>query len=343
MTLPSRSFASDNNAVVHPAVMEAIAAANSGHARGYGDDAWSKKAEKLFEQHFGADCEVAFTFNGTGANIVALALGLRSFNAVICPKFAHINVDECAGPETFIGAKLIAIDSLDGKLTVDAIAKCLGGRGDQHNAQVRMISISQSNEVGLVYTPDEVRALTSYAHEKGLYVHMDGARLSNAAAALGLSLRGASRDLGVDVLSYGGTKNGMMYGEAIVVFNRELFGTIKFLRKQAGQLASKMRFIAAQFIALLEGDLWLKNASHANEMAVLLATEAARRGVQISRKTEANAVFARLPREQIEQLQREFYFYVWDAQQNEVRWMASFDTEESDVQRFIAELQRTSP
>lgn len=333
-----RSFASDNNSGVHPDIFAAMAEANVDHAVGYGDDRWTKEAHDLFRAHFGTDIEVAFTFSGTGANIIALALGTRSFNAIICARTSHINFDECGGPETFTGCKLVDIDSKDGKLNVENISQNLIGIGDPHHVQARVISLAQTNEMGLVYSAVELRAICDYAHEHGLYVHMDGARLSNAAAALGISLRQASRDLGLDVLSFGGTKNGMMFGEAVVVFNKELFGAVQFIRKQAAQLASKMRFISAQFIALLSNDLWLRNAKNANSMASVLARKAEALGIRLTHPVQANAVFAELPAAHVKALQERRFFYAWaeSKSQVEVRWMTSFDTTESDIGEFVS-------
>ena len=313
--------------------------ANIDHVPGYGSDPWTEKAVSLFRQHFGSNVEVALTYNGTGANIVALGLATKSFNAVICPKTAHINVDECGAPEVFTGCKLITVESSDGKLTVDQIAGCLRGKDDQHQVQPKLVSISQMNEAGVVYSCEEIRRITEFCHKNDMLVHMDGSRLSNAAAGLGISLKEGSGDLGIDVLSYGGTKNGIMGGEAVVVFNPDLFENIKFVRKQATQLASKMRFISAQFIALLSNDLWLRNASHANRMAALLADKVRELGIVVAREVRGNAVFAVLSKVQIERLQRDYYFYVWNEGTGEVRWMTSFDTTEEDVLGFVRAIE----
>ncbi len=337
-----RSFASDNNAGVHPRILEAIAAANIGHVRGYGDDPYTAAAIATMRRHLGADAEIFFMFNGTGANVAALQAMLPSYGAVICAETAHINVDECGAPEKFIGGKLIDIPTPNGKLTPDLIAQHVHGIGDQHHVQASVVSITQSTELGTVYTPDEVRAIVAFAHAHRLRVHMDGARISNAAASLGLPLRAITADCGIDVLSFGGTKNGLMGGEAAVFFNTDLARPFKFIRKQSMQLASKMRFIAAQFDALLRDDLWLQNASHANAMAQRLATAVATvPGVRITQPTQVNAVFATVPPEAISVLQERYFFYVWDEARHEVRWMTSFDTTAEDIDAFAGFLRET--
>src|SRR5271156_5581013 len=261
---PSRSFASDNNAVVHPEVLEALRRANEGHVVGYGSDPHTESAIRKFREEFGADVAVFFVFNGTAANVLSLQALTRPFHAVLCPELSHIYQDECGAPEKFTGCKLVPLAAPDGKLTVETVARAYHGIGDQHHAQPRVISITQSTEMGTVYRPEEIQALARFAHEHGMFLHMDGARIANAAAFLGQNLRQATRDLGVDVLSFGGTKNGIMGGEAVVFFHRELGHDFLYLRKQGMQLASKMRFIAAQFEALLTNDLWRRSAQHAN-------------------------------------------------------------------------------
>jgi len=267
---PARSFASDNNAGVHPEVLQAIAAANQGHAIGYGDDPGTGLAVRKFKQHFGADIDVFIVFNGTAANCLSLKALTNSYDAVICAESAHIYTDECGAPEKFTGCKLIPIPTRDGKLTVESVSQAYHGIGDQHHVQPRVISITQATEVGTVYKPAEIKALARFAHERGMFLHVDGARVANAAASLGQNLRQATRDLGVDVLSFGGTKNGALGAEAVVFFDKKLSHDFLYLRKQGMQLASKMRFISAQFDALLSGDLWLKSAQRANRMARLL-------------------------------------------------------------------------
>ena len=341
---PIRSFASDNNAGIHPKVLQAITAANQGHTVGYGDDPFTERAVRRFKEHFGPDSEVFFVFNGTAANCLALKALTESFHAVICAEGAHIYVDECGAPEKFTGCKLIPIPTGDGKLTVESVSRAYHGIGDQHHVQPRVISITQTTEVGTVYRPKEVRDLARFAHRNAMFLHMDGARIANAAAALGLGLRQATRDLGVDVLSFGGTKNGAMGAEAVVFFDRKLAQNFLYFRKQGMQLASKMRFISAQFEALLTGDLWRTNAEHANRMAAFLQKEIGKiPKVDIVYKVEANGVFARIPRSAIAKLQKRYFFYMWDEEESLVRWMCSFDTTEEDVKdfaKFVAETVR---
>jgi threonine aldolase len=332
---PARSFASDNNAGIHPEVLQAISAANSGHTVGYGDDPYTDSAKRKFEEHFGSDIDVFFVFNGTAANVLGLKALTHSYDAVICSDFAHIYCDECGAPERFTGCKLIPIPNQDGKLTVESVSHAYHGVGDQHHVQPRVIAITQATEMGTVYKPDEVRALAKFAHEREMFLHMDGARIANAAVRQGQTLREATRDLGVDVLSFGGTKNGAMGAEAVVFFDRRLAHNFQFVRKQGMQLASKMRFISAQFEALLSNDLWLKSAQHANRMARLL--EGAVREiprVKIVYPVEANGVFAQIPHAAIAQLQQRYFFYVWSEEESIVRWMCSFDTTEDDIRQF---------
>jgi len=332
---PSRSFASDNNAGVHPQILQAIASVNRGHTVGYGDDAYTNSAVRKFKQHFGPDVEVFMVFNGTAANCLSLKALTNSYHAVICGEAAHIYTDECGAPEKFTGCKLIPIPTREGKLTVEAVSHAYRGIGDQHHVQARVISITQATEVGTVYKPDEIKALARFAHERGMFLHVDGARIANAAASLGQTLRQATRDLGVDVLSFGGTKNGAMGAEAVVFFDKKLAQDFLYLRKQGMQLASKMRFISAQFDALFADDLWLKSAQHANRMARLLQKELREiPQVKIVYKVEANGVFAKIPRPAIAKLQKRYFFYVWDESQSVVRWMCSFDTTEQDVKQF---------
>ena len=332
---PIRSFASDNNAGVHPEVLKAIAAANHGHVVGYGDDPYTQSAERLFKQQFGEGTEVFFVFNGTAANSLSLKALTNSYHAVICAEAAHIYVDECGAPEKFTGCKLIPVAAKNGKLTVETVRGAYRGIGDEHHVQPRVISITQATEVGTVYQPKEVQALARFAHEHGMFLHVDGARIANAAAALGMGLREATRDLGVDVLSFGATKNGALGAEAVVFFSPELAENFKFYRKQGMQLASKMRFIAAQFEALFTDDLWLTNARHANRMAQLLKREVSKiPQVKIVYSVEANGVFAQVPRKVIAKLQKRYFFYVWNEAQSVVRWMCSWDTTADDVKQF---------
>ena len=332
---PARSFASDNNAGIHPEVLEAIARANQGHVIAYGNDAYTRSAIAKFEEHFGADIEVFFTFNGTGANVLSLQALTRPYHAVLCSEYAHIYMDECGAPEKLTGCKLIPLPHESGKITVDAVRRAYHGIGDQHHVQPRVISITQSTEMGTVYSPQEILALAHFAHERGMFLHVDGARIANAAAGLGQNLRQATRDLGVDVLSFGGTKNGIMGGEAVVFFNRASSADFLFVRKQGMQLASKMRFIAVQFEALLSNDLWRRSAEHANRMARLLESELSRvPEVRIAWKVESNGVFAQIPQHAIAKIKERYFFYPWIEEQGIVRWMCSFDTTEEDVKDF---------
>ena len=338
---PPRGFASDNHAGVHPEIIDAIARANQGHAVAYGDDFYTRSAVKKFEEHFGPDIDVFFTFNGTGANVLGLQALNRPYHAVLCSDYAHIYTDECAAPEKHTGCKLIPLPHQNGKITVDSVRHAYHGIGDQHHVQARVISITQATEMGTVYQPGEIQALAHFAHARSMFLHMDGARIANAAVSLGQTLRQATRDLGVDVLSFGGTKNGIMGGEAVVFFNRELSRDFLYLRKQSMQLASKMRFIAVQFEELLTNDLWRRSADRANRMARLLEKEIGRiPGVKIVWKVEANGVFAQIPRHAIARILERYFFYTWIEEESIVRWMCSFDTTEEDIRdfaQFVAE------
>ncbi|CAN5604683.1 low specificity L-threonine aldolase [soil metagenome] len=337
-----RSFASDNNAGVHPKVLEAIAATNEGHVVAYGDDPYTDAAVVLFRKHFGKEVEVYFVFGGTGANVLGLKAVTEPFHAIICADTAHINVDECGAPEKFTGCKLLSLPTNDGKITVDQIRPFLDAVGFEHHVQPRVISISQSTEMGTVYQPRELKKLSDFAHKNEMLLHMDGARIANAAAGLKASLRAITGDVDVDVLSFGGAKNGMMYGEAVIFFDRGLAKNFKYTRKQGTHLPSKMRFISAQFSALLSNDLWRKNAEHANSMAKLLAQELGRIPlVEVTQKVESNGVFARLPKRYIAALQKQYFFYVWNEQTSEVRFMTSFDTTPQDIRAFVALIKKT--
>jgi threonine aldolase len=337
--LPSctRSFASDNNAGVHPEILEALARANQGHVIAYGDDPYTRSAFAKFEEHLGPGIDVFFTFNGTGANVLGLQALTRPYHAVLCSEYAHIYSDECGAPEKHTGCKLIPLPHQDGKITVDSVRHAYHGLGDQHHVQARVISITQATEMGTVYQPEEIQALARFAHQHEMFLHVDGARIANAATSLGQTLRQATRDLGVDVLSFGGTKNGILGGEAVVFFNPALSKDFLYLRKQGMQLASKMRFIAVQFEALLTGDLWRRSAEHANRMARLLEKEITRiPGVKIVWKVEANGVFVQIPRQAIAKIKERYFFYMWIEEECIVRWMCSFDTTEDDVKNFAA-------
>ncbi len=339
-----RTFGSDNNAPVAPDILEAIAAANRGDAVGYGEDDWTARAIARFKEHFGAQSEVYLTFNGTGANVAALSSVLRPWEAVLAPASAHLQTDECGAFERFSGSKVIPVPTGDGKLRPADLEPYLHGVGDVHFPQARAVSISQATEYGGVYELDEIRELCTFAHERNLIVHVDGARIANAAVALGTTLRGATVDLGVDILSFGGTKNGLMLGEAICFFDSRLHaGSAPFVQKQAMQLGSKMRYLAAQFEALLTEDRWARYASHANAMAARLHERVASiPGVRITRPVRCNAVFATLDREMIERIQREFFFYIFDERLPEVRWMTHWATSPEDVDEFAGCVARAA-
>jgi threonine aldolase len=335
--LDYRGFASDNYAGIHPEVLEAIAVANGGHQISYGEDVYTEHLQEIFQGHFGERAEAFPVFNGTGANVVALDSMSERWGSVIAASTAHINVDECGAPEKIGGLKLLTVPTPDGKLTPELIDTHAWGWGDQHRAQPLVVAITQSTELGTCYAPEEIKAICDHAHQHGMKVFLDGSRLANAAATLGRPFKEFTTDAGVDVLSYGGTKNGLMLGECVVVLNPDAAHGVMYLRKMSMQLASKMRFISAQFEALLGGDLWLRNASHANAMARRLA--AAVRdvpGVTITQQVQANAVFAIVPPDVTERLQKRFRFYTWDEHTGEVRWMCSFDTTEEDIDVFAA-------
>jgi threonine aldolase len=331
-----RFFASDNNASVHPKVMEALASVNSEHTISYGDDVYTEETIKLFKQVFEHELDMFFVYNGTGANVVALQALTRPYQAVICAKTAHINTDECGAPEKHTGCKLLPVDTPDGKLTKSMIAKFLHAVGDQHHSQPRVVSITQSSEMGTLYSIEELKDICDFAHANNLLVHLDGARIANAAAALNCNFADITWKVGVDVLSFGGTKNGLMFGEAVIFFNRNLASSAPFIRKQTAQLHSKMRFISAQFKAYLEDELWRQNALHANKMAAILAKKVVKiPNVQLTQKVQVNSIFAIIPKEKIKELQEKSFFYVWNEETSEVRWMTSFDTSENDIDNFI--------
>jgi threonine aldolase len=339
MTYP-KSFGSDNHAGVHPAVLHAIAAANQGDAVAYGADAWTEEATSGLREIFGAD-EAFLVLNGSGANVLGLSLLLRRHEAVICAESAHINTDECGAPEQLVGTKLLTVPTEDGKITPELIAEKLSGRGDDHRSQPGVVAVAQATELGTCYTLAELRKIADFCHASDLRVFLDGARLANAAAALDCSLAELAEC--ADVLSFGGTKNGAMGAEALMVMQPGLAADAPYLRKQLLQLTSKLRFVAAQFDALLHDDLWRANATHANAMAQLLAEGAqAVPGIEIVRPVQANAVFARLPQRHIEALQQNWTFHVWDEGESMVRWMTAFDTTEADVDAFVADIYSTA-
>ncbi len=330
-----RGFGSDNHSGVHPQVLSAMATANQGHAHPYGDDPWTAAAHETLRSHLGAECDIAFVFNGTGANCVSFGVACKPWESVICPTSAHINCDECAAPERVAGVKLVPIETVDGKLTTDLVEPHLSVLGFEHAAQPRVISVSNVTELGTVYTPAELRVLADFAHAHGLLLHVDGARIANACAALGCTLRELVTDAGVDLLSLGGTKNGMLAGEAVVLLGDARSDDLKYVRKQLTQLSSKMRFVAAQFSAMFEGDLWLESARHANAMASRLAHGAQDKGIRLAQEPQANEVFAILPAEKIAPLVERFHFYVWDEPASVVRWVTSWDTTAADVDTLL--------
>lgn len=344
------TFASDNYAGAHPAVIEAISAANVGHAPAYGADPWSERAQELLRAQLGEEADAYLVFNGTGANVLALRAACTPWGAVICSQTAHLTIDEGGAPERVGGVKLLTAPTPDGKLRPGDVERLCDRLGDEHQAQAQLVSIANATELGTVYTPQEVRALADAAHARGLALHLDGARICQAAASLGVPLRAFTTDAGVDLLSFGATKAGALGAEAVVVLNpaHVRFGDgLPYLRKQSLQLASKGRFLAAQFIALLEDGLWERLASHANAMATRLADGVrGTPGLEITQAVQANAVFAKLAPEATERLQADWRFYTWDAATGEVRWMCSWDTDPADVDRFAAavrEVLATAP
>jgi threonine aldolase len=331
-----RSFASDNNSGVHPLIMDALTKANDNHAVGYGDDPWTAEAVKKVQEAFTTNCDVYFVFNGTGSNVMALQSITRPFNSILCADTAHIAVDECGAPAKMTGCQICTIHTEDGKLTPELIMPYLHGFGDQHHSQPGAIYISQCSELGTIYTPEELKAITSLAHEHGMKVHMDGARLANACAALHLSLKALTVDAGIDILSFGGTKNGLMLGECVVVFDEEAKKYAKFFRKQSAQLASKLRYLSCQFTAYLETGIWLTNAQHANAMAQKLHDALGEfLSIRFTQKAESNQLFMTMPRPLIEYLQQKYFFYVWNEANNEIRLVTSFDTKIEEIEELV--------
>jgi threonine aldolase len=329
-----RGFASDNNSGVHPEILNAFNTVNDGHTIGYGDDVYTQKAINKIKKIFGQGIDVYFVLTGTAANTLGFKAVTKSYNSVICAETAHINQDECGAPEKFTGCKIISVPTKNGKLTPELVGKHIHGIGFEHHSQPKVITITQCTEVGTVYTPAEIHELSEFAHRNGMLLHIDGARLFNAAASLNLSLMEITK--GADLLSFGGTKNGMMFGEALIFFDKKLSEDFKYYRKQGMQLFSKMRFLSVQFEAILSNELWRKNAEHSNKMAKLLAEKVAEiPNVKLTQKVESNGVFVMIPKESIEPLQKEYFFYVWDEHNGEVRWMCSWDTTEEDVNGFV--------
>lgn len=337
-----RGFGSDNHAGVHPDVLAAIAEANIGHAHAYGDDPWTRRACEAIERHVGAKAQVAIVWNGTGANVVGLASLCRPFESVICADTAHINTDECASPEHIANIKLIPVKTPDGKLTPELVAPHIAGFGFEHHAQPKVISVSQVSELGTVYTPAELLALSEVAHEHGMLLHVDGARIANAAVGLGVGIADVTSACGVDALSLGGTKNGMLCGEAVVLMGAAISDDLRFVRKQSAQLISKMRFVSSQLVAMYEGDLWERCARHANAMAMRLAQGVAEKGLRLAYPVGANELFVVLPDARIDELAERFHFYTWqvgiEPGHSLARLVTSWDTEDAEVDALLAAL-----
>jgi len=338
--MTKQNFASDNYAGAHPKVLEWITKANQGPSPAYGGDDYTARVETIFKSQFGKHTESFLVWNGTAANVLSLQCMAKPHQAILCSQLSHIQEDECAAPEKHIGSKLLSLPIQNGKINPRAIDGFQKRIGDQHAAQPKVISISQATEYGTIYSLKEIKTISKYAHDHGLYLHMDGARISNAAAALKCTFKELTTDVGVDVVSFGGTKNGLLGAEAIVFLNSELAQDFKYTRKQGLHLASKMRFLAAQFLAFFEDDLWKENALQANGMAKLLEKEILNScpSVKITKPVQANSVFAILSPKQIKSLQKYFYFYVWNETLNEVRLMCSFDTTKEHVQSFVQKL-----
>jgi len=341
--MSKNTFASDNYAGVHPEIMEALQRANQGHTASYGADEHTTSAVKKFKSFFGDSIEVFFAYNGTGANVLGLQALTQSFHSILCSELAHINVDESTAPEKFTGCKLIPVPTQNGKIYPDQLEARILRLDDQHHPQAKVISISQTTEYATVYSIDEIKALSAVAKKYDLYLHMDGSRISNAAVSLNKDFVSFTRDAGVDVLSFGGTKNGMMFGEAVIFFRPEIARYFKFIRKQGMQLHSKMRFISAQFDALLSNDLWKRSAAHANKMAKMLEQELKKiTTIKITQSVDANGIFALMPPAIIPELQKECFFYIWNEKTSEVRLMCSFDTTEDDISNFTKKLRELS-
>jgi threonine aldolase len=331
-----RGFASDNNAGVHPEVIKEIISANSGHALGYGSDIYTDKVRDIFKKEFGESSEMFFVFNGTGANVLGLSGITHSWNSIITASSAHIEQDECGAPEKLTGCKVLTVESIDGKINVQMLDKHMHGIDFEHHSQPKVISITQATEMGTIYTISEIKEISEFAHKNNMLLHMDGARISNAAVSLDVPFKAFTSDAGVDVLSFGGTKNCMMYGEAVVFLKPGLSDNFKYIRKQGMQLASKMRFISSQYIAFFNNELWKKCASHSNLMAQLLYKKVKDiKGIEITQKVQSNGVFVILPHDVAENLSKEYFFYPWDEKKSEYRWMTSWDTTEEDIENFV--------
>lgn len=340
-TTEKRGFASDNNAGIHPDILKEITACNSGHVTGYGSDIYTEQAGKIFKEQLGSQAEPYFVFTGTAANVLGLSEITRSWNSVITASTAHLEGDECGAPEKFIGCKILVVDTPDGKITPGLIEKHMHGIDFEHHSQPKVISITQSTEMGTVYTVAQISEIAIYAHDRGMLLHMDGARIANAAVALNLPFKAFTTDAGVDVLSFGGTKNGMMYGESICFLKPGLSADFKYIRKQGMQLASKMRFISAQYIAYFRNELWKKCAVDSNSMAKLLADSMANiPKITITQKVESNGVFVIMPDDIAEKMKEHYFFYPWDEKRSEYRLMTSWDTQKEDIEDFVRILKK---
>lgn len=331
-----RGFASDNNAGVHPDILKEVQSVNVGHAIGYGGDVYTERARELFRNHLGPDTEAFFVFTGTAANVLGISAVTRSWNSIITAGTAHLEQDECGAPEKFTGCKVLTVDSPDGKITPSLIERHIHGIDFEHHAQPKVVSITQATEMGTVYSVQEIKSIAGYAHSLGLLLHMDGARLANAAVSLNLPFRAFTTDAGIDILSFGGTKNGMMAGEAVCFLKPGLSEDFKYIRKQGMQLSSKMRFISAQFIGFFRDDLWKRCATHSNEMAKMLSDRiTGMKGIRVTQKVESNGVFVVIPRDVAEKVRQQYFFYPWNEKISEYRLMTSWDTTEEDIEEFV--------
>lgn len=339
--IEKRGFASDNNAGIHPDIIKEVIASNTGHATGYGSDIYTEQALNIFKEQFGSTTETYFVFTGTAANVLGISSILRSWNSILTSSSAHIEQDECGAPEKFMGCKVLTVDTPDGKINPELLEKHMHGIDFEHHSQPKVISITQATEMGTVYTPSEIRKIADFAHDRKMLLHMDGARIANAAVFLNLPLKSFTADAGVDVLSFGGTKNGMMFGEAICFLKPGLSNDFKYIRKQGMQLASKMRFISAQYIAYFHNDLWKKCASHSNTMARILDNALQEiKGIRITQNVESNGVFVIMPSEVAEKMKNHYFFYPWNEKISEYRLMTSWDTTEEDIEDFVEILKK---
>jgi threonine aldolase len=340
-SLVRRGFASDNNAGVHPDVLREMESVNVGHAIGYGSDIYTEKANEIFRNQLGGSAEVFFVFNGTAANVLGISGLTRPWNSIITSDSAHIEQDECGAPERFTGCKVLTVETSDGKITTGLLEKHMHGFDFEHHSQPKVISITQSTEMGTVYTVAEIKKISDFAHRNGMLLHMDGARIANAAVHLNLPFKAFTTDAGVDVLSFGGTKNGMMFGEAICFLTTGLAENFKYIRKQGMQLASKMRFISAQYLAYFNNELWKVNATHSNSMAQMLYQGVKGiKGLRVTQAVQSNGVFVIIPKDVADALCKEYFFYPWNEKTSEYRWMTSWDTTKEDIEKFTESLKK---